>query len=109
MKTEPVREIDLGEQMMCIKISHSGKYFALGSVSGELWLFSLPDCEFIGKSHGHSREVSGLNWSPDDKQIISKWKFIGRCTKMFDSSLKSFIHILDTGSLSKMEIPKIKF
>ncbi|MCQ2816524.1 MAG: WD40 repeat domain-containing protein [archaeon] len=70
-KTEPVREINLGERMICIQISHSGKYFAVGSASGEVWLFKLPECEFIGKSQGHSREVTGLNWSPDDKQIIS--------------------------------------
>ena len=70
-KTEPVQEIILNEKMMAIKISHSGKYFALGSSSGELWLFKLPECEFISKSQGHSRQINNLNWSPDDKQIVS--------------------------------------
>ena len=70
-QSNPVKEIDLGDRMMTIKISHSGKYFALGSCSGELWLFKLPECEFISKSQGHSREINRLQWSPDDKQIVS--------------------------------------
>ena len=70
-KTEPIKEIQLDEHMMTIKISHSGKYFALGSINGELWLFSLPNYEFVGKSQGHSRKINNLQWSPDDKQIVS--------------------------------------
>ena len=70
-KSEPIQEINLNEKMMAIKISHSGKYFALGSNSGELWLFKLPECEFLSKSQGHSRQINNLNWSPDDKQIVS--------------------------------------
>jgi prolactin regulatory element-binding protein len=57
--------------MMAVKISHNGKYFALGSSSGELWLFSLPKYEFMGKSQGHSRHINNLQWSPDDKQVVS--------------------------------------
>ena len=56
---------------MAVKISHNGKYFALGSSSGELWLFSLPKYEFMGKSQGHSRYINNLQWSLDDKQIVS--------------------------------------
>lgn len=70
-KSEPIQEINLNEKMRAIKISHSGKYFALGSNSGEVWIFKLPECEFIGKSQGHSRQINNLNWSPDDKQIVS--------------------------------------
>ena len=70
-QSNPVKEIDLGDRMMTIKISHNGKYFALGSCSGELWLFKLPECQFISKSQGHSREINRLQWSPDDKQIVS--------------------------------------
>lgn len=70
-QTAPVKQIPLGERMMCIKISHNGKYFAIGSCSGEVWLFKLPEYEFICKSQGHSREINKLQWSPDDKQIVS--------------------------------------
>ena len=70
-KTEPVKEIALGEKALTVKISHSGKYFAIGTGMGELWLFRMNDFEFLGKSQGHSRQMSQLNWSPDDKQIVS--------------------------------------
>ena len=70
-KSEPVKSINLNENMMAVKISHNGKYFALGSSSGELWLFSLPKYEFMGKSQGHSRHINNLQWSPDDKQVVS--------------------------------------
>ena len=49
-KSQPIREINLNENMMAVKISHNGKYFALGSSSGEIWIFSLPKYEFMGKS-----------------------------------------------------------
>ena len=70
-QTKPVKEINIGEKMMTVKISHNGKYFAAGSCFGELWLFKLPECEFISKSQGHSSEINRLQWSPDDKQIVS--------------------------------------
>ena len=70
-QVKPVKEINLGEKMMTVKISHNGKYFAVGSCFGELWLFKLPECEFISKSQGHSSEINKLQWSPDDKQIVS--------------------------------------
>ena len=70
-QVNPVKEIKLGEKMMTVKISHNGKYFAVGSCFGELWLFKLPECEFISKSQGHSSAINRLQWSPDDKQIVS--------------------------------------
>ena len=70
-KTEPIGEINLNEKFYAIKISHSGKYFALGSEQGEIWIFRIPMFEFVGKSTGHSLKINSLQWSPDDKQIIS--------------------------------------
>lgn len=43
----------------------------MGSEAGEIWLFKLPEVEFICKSTGHSKKINNLKWSPDDKQIIS--------------------------------------
>ncbi len=43
----------------------------MGSETGEIWIFNIPQYEFIGKSTGHSSKVNSLKWSPDDKQIIS--------------------------------------
>ena len=70
-QVNPIKELNIGEKMMTVKISHNGKYFAAGSCFGELWLFKLPECEFISKSQGHSSEINRLQWSPDDKQIVS--------------------------------------
>ena len=41
-----------------------------------------------------------------NKTLFSKWKFSGRNSKIYDSTLKSYMHILDIGTLSKMELPK---
>jgi WD40 repeat protein len=70
-QVEPVGEINLNEKFFCIKISNNGKFFAMGSDSGEIWIFKLPEFDFVGKSTGHSLKVNNLKWSPDDKQIIS--------------------------------------
>ena len=70
-QVNPIKELNIGEKMMTVKISHNGKYFAAGSCYGELWLFKVPECEFISKSQGHSSEINKLQWSPDDKQIVS--------------------------------------
>jgi WD40 repeat protein len=70
-QTEPIAEFNLNERFYTLKISHNGKYFAMGSEAGEIWIFKLPDFQFVCKSTGHSLRVNSLNWSPDDKQIIS--------------------------------------
>ena len=70
-QAEPIGEMNLNEKFYCINISNNGKFFALGSDIGEIWIFKLPDYEFIGKSTGHSLRVNSLQWSPDDKQIVS--------------------------------------
>ena len=46
----------------------AGAYTAISSMLIDL---GLQNNEKFGKTQGHSREVTGLNWSPDDKQIIS--------------------------------------
>ncbi len=63
--------MSLNQNLCCIEISNKGEYIAIGNEYGEILFFKLPDFEFIGKSSGHSKELSFLKWSPDDKQIIS--------------------------------------
>lgn len=41
-----------------------------------------------------------------DKSLYSKWKFTGRNSKVYDPILKNYMHLLDIGTLSKMELPK---
>ncbi len=70
-QSEAIGEFNLNERFYTLKISNNGKYFAMGSESGEVWIFKLPEFQFICKSTGHSLKVNSLSWSPDDKQIIS--------------------------------------
>jgi WD40 repeat protein len=64
-------EMSLNQNLNCIEISNSGKLAAIGNEFGEIIIFKLPEFEYIGRSIGHSKELSCLKWSPDDKQIIS--------------------------------------
>ena len=70
-QTDPIGELNLNENFFTLQISNNGMYLALGSESGEVWIFQLPNLEFICKSTGHSHKINHLKWSPDDKQIIS--------------------------------------
>ena len=45
------------------------------------------------------------NFNNIDKEIVKLWKFIGKNVKIYDNELKSYIHILNIGALSKMQIP----
>lgn len=40
-----------------------------------------------------------------DKELVKQWKFIGKNAKIYDNELRSYIHILNVGALSKMQIP----
>jgi WD40 repeat protein len=51
----------------------------MGSEIGEIWIFELNTFELICKSQGHSQRVNTLQWSPDDKQIISVSKDSSVC------------------------------
>ena len=69
-KIDPIMEMQIGN-FFAIKISNSGRYFVLGSDSGEIWLFNILEYRMIGKASGHSQRIVSISWSPDDKQIIS--------------------------------------
>ena len=43
-----------------------------------------------------------------DKDMVKLWKFIGKNLKIYDNELKSYIHVLNVGALSKMQIPIIE-
>ena len=37
--------------------------------------------------------------------MVKVWKFMGKNLKIYDNELKSYIHVLNVGALSKMQIP----
>ena len=45
-------------------------------------------------------------YNPNNKDLMSNWEFIGKCRKVYDKSVKSYMHLLDNGALSKMKMPK---
>ena len=51
---------------------------------------------------GESIEI----YNSQDKNLLSKWGFIGKHSKIYDPNLHNYEMVLSTGNLSKMEIPK---
>ena len=45
-------------------------------------------------------------YNPTNRDLLENWNFIGKCKKVYDKSAKSYMHLLDTGGLSRMNIPK---
>ncbi len=45
-------------------------------------------------------------YNPTNKELLDSCNFIGQCKKIYDKSIKSYMHILDNGGISKILIPK---
>ena len=45
-------------------------------------------------------------FNSQDRTLLSKWGFIGKCSKVYDPKLRTYEMVLSIGNLSKMEIPK---
>ena len=45
-------------------------------------------------------------YNPTNKELLENWNFTGKCKKIYDKSIKSYMHLLDNGGISKMSIPK---
>jgi len=45
-------------------------------------------------------------FNSQDRALLSKWGFIGKCSKVYDPKLHTYEMVLSIGNLSKMEIPK---
>lgn len=70
-RQEPIVEIKLEKSYLCLKISNSGKYVAIGSEDGEVCLINVDDLSLINRKVAHSDKVLDIKWSYDDKQIVS--------------------------------------
>jgi len=70
-KIDPVGEIQMGKNFFSLKISNSGKYLAMGSENGELWIVAVDELRLISMASGHSQRIVSVAWSPDDKQIVA--------------------------------------
>jgi len=82
---EPVDIIEYPYKLLCIDVSPSGKYLAVGSETTEILVFEVATKAFLGKFDGHSGPVTSLKFTPDERQIISVssdsslciWNFFG--------------------------------
>ncbi len=45
-------------------------------------------------------------YNPTNKELLDSCNFIGKCKKIYDKSIKSYMHLLDNGGISKISIPK---
>ena len=45
-------------------------------------------------------------FNSQDKSLLSKWGFLGKCNKVYDPKLHTYEMVLSVGNLSKMQIPK---
>ena len=45
-------------------------------------------------------------FNSQDKSLLSKWGFSGKCSKVYDPKLHTYEMVLSVGNLSKMELPK---
>ena len=51
--------------------SHNGKYVATGGTEGIVRLWELESFTMVSEVSGHSNTINSLQWTPDDKQIVS--------------------------------------
>ena len=59
------------DELNSIAISHSNKYFAVGGQSGVLRLYDFSAGQFIVECKAHSSAITEVNFSADDRQVIS--------------------------------------
>lgn len=75
---DPVGYMESPEQasqrLRCCEVSPSGRYIAVGTDDGRLYIYDLVQQGCIQECEGHSSGVSRVRWSPDQKQVVSAGK-----------------------------------
>jgi len=62
------------DELNTISISNSNKYFAVGGMSGVVRIYDFSQGNFIAECKAHSRAISSIAFSGDDRQVISTGK-----------------------------------
>jgi len=62
------------DELNSIAISNSNKYFAVGGQSGVLRIYDFSSGRFIVECKAHSRAITSVAFSSDDRQVISTGK-----------------------------------
>jgi WD40 repeat protein len=95
---EPVLSINInGQSVTCVAVSPSGKYFALCRdemvTVFELNVLATAPPKCIADGWAHSAVVSSVQWSPDERQLVSigidscicVWNFFGSLSSPSDT------------------------
>jgi len=59
------------KKVICMEISHDGKFVATGGEGGEICVFLTQSGNEYTRLEGHRKNVMGLAWSPNDKQLAA--------------------------------------
>jgi len=71
---DPIQVIDpahVEAEATCIAISSSGQYFASGGTDQQVKLWRVNGGVLLVEGTGHSAALTGVAFSPDDRQLIS--------------------------------------
>jgi WD40 repeat protein len=70
---DPVQVIDDPYRMplRCVSVSPTGKYLAYSGDDGLVKVVDLVTGEIVAIGIGHSNVVRAVQWSPDERQLIS--------------------------------------
>jgi WD40 repeat protein len=68
---DPIRTVDLDEEVMSVSLSPDNRYLATGGTGMVVKLWDTNSGGEVSRSSGHSRSIQKLSFSPDGKQIVS--------------------------------------
>lgn len=68
---DPVRSIDLDEEVNSLSISANDKYLVTAGTGLAVKVWDVQAASVLATGSGHSRMVQKLSWSPDAKQVVS--------------------------------------
>jgi len=70
-------------KVRCVEVSNDGKFVATGGENGEILVYGTNSGNEFAKLEGHRKNVMGLAWSPDDKQLAAASRDIVRQVRVW--------------------------
>ena len=67
----PLQWIDVGAEQTCVCRSSDGALFATAGHDHKVRVWHFESAKMVCEGIGHSRTVSAMQFSPDDKQLVS--------------------------------------
>jgi len=62
---------DLTDEAHCVAVSYNGKLVATAGSGQCVKVWDFTNCRLLGRGTGHSGTVNSLQFSPDDRQLVS--------------------------------------